>query len=190
MCCISDLTTMLGAIERGDSTAAETLLPLVYDELRKLAASKMAREIPGHTLQPTALVHEVWLKLAGSDAPQWKDRSHFFHAAAEAMRRILIDKARSKAALKRGSGQAAEELHESRIEFGAPTEEMLAVNAALDALDAEDHLAAEVVKLRYFVGLTILEIADALAISPRSADRHWMFARAWLQRAIREDFQT
>lgn len=181
---------MLEAIERGDSNAADALLPLVYGELRKLAASKMARENPGQTLQPTALVHEVWLKLAGPDLPQWKDRAHFFHAAAEAMRRILIDKARSKAALKRGSNQVAEELHESRIEYGAPTEEMLAVHAALDRLNAEDHLAAEVVKLRYFVGLTIPEIAGALGISPRSADRHWMFARAWLQREIREDLQS
>jgi RNA polymerase sigma factor (TIGR02999 family) len=181
---------MLGAIERGDPTAAEALLPLVYDELRRLAASKMARENPGQTLQPTALVHEVWLKLAGDDAPLWNDRAHFFHAAAEAMRRILIDKARSKAAQKRGSGQVAEELYESRMELGAPTEEMLAVHAALDALEAEDHLAAEVVKLRYFVGLTIPEIAEALGMSPRSADRHWMFARAWLQRAIREDLQS
>jgi RNA polymerase sigma factor (TIGR02999 family) len=181
---ISDFTAMPGAIDAGNSASSESLLPLVYNELRKLAASKMAHENPGQTLQATALVHEVWLKLAGPDSPRWKDRAHFFHAAAEAMRRILIDKARSKAALKRGSGLAPGELHESKIEFGAPTEEMLAVHAALDALDAEDHLAAEVVKLRYFVGLTIPEIAEALDISPRSADRNWAFARAWLKTAI------
>jgi RNA polymerase sigma factor (TIGR02999 family) len=181
---ISDFTTILGAIEQGDSQAAAELLPLVYDELRRLAASKMAREDPGQTLQPTALVHEAWLRLAGSEAQQWKDRSHFFGAAAEAMRRILIDKARRKNALKRGNKQIPEELNESRIELRAPAEEILAVHEALDALDAEDYLAAEVVKLRYFVGLSIPQIAEALNISPRSADRHWAFARAWLKRAI------
>lgn len=180
---------MLGAIERGESTAADALLPLVYEELRHLAANKMARENPGQTLQPTALVHEVWIKLAGPDAQRWKDRSHFFNAAAEAMRRILIDKARSKSALKRGSGQVPEDLHESKIELSAPADEILAVHEALDALEAEDRVAAEVVKLRYFVGLNIAETAEALKISPRTADRHWMFARAWLQRAIEDDLK-
>jgi RNA polymerase sigma factor (TIGR02999 family) len=178
---------MLGAIGRGGSTAGSDLLPLVYEQLRRLAASKMAREDPGQTLQPTALVHEAWLKLSNSESQEWNDRGHFFRAAAEAMRRILIDKARSKAAIKRGSNQTPEELHESRIELRAPANEILAVHDALDALDAEDHLAAEVVKLRYFMGLTIPEIAEALNISPRSADRHWVFARAWLQCAIRKD---
>jgi RNA polymerase sigma factor (TIGR02999 family) len=178
---------MLGAIGRGGSTAGSDLLPLVYEQLRRLAASKMAREDPGQTLQPTALVHEAWLKLSNSDSQQWSDRSHFFRAAAEAMRRILIDKARGKAALKRGNKQTLEQLHESRIELRAPTDEILAVHDALYSLESEDHLAAEVVKLRYFMGLTIPEIAEALDISPRSADRHWLFARAWLQRAIRKD---
>lgn len=163
------------------------MLPLVYDELRRLAASKMAREDPNQTLQPTALVHEVWLKLAGSESQRWNDRSHFFGAAAEAMRRILIDIARRKAALKRGGNQAAEELNESKIELCAPTEEILAVHEALDGLAAEDLLAAKVVKLRYFVGLSIPEIAEALGLSPRSADRHWAFARAWLQKTIQKD---
>jgi RNA polymerase sigma factor (TIGR02999 family) len=172
------------------SNAAAELLPLVYDELRRLAASKLARENPGQTLQPTALVHEVWLKLAGSESQRWKDRSHFFGAAAEAMRRILIDQARRKAAQKRGGNQAVEELHESRIECHAPTEEVMAVHEALDALAAEDRLAAEVVKLRYFVGLTVSEIAEALGISPRSADRHWSFARAWLKGAIQRDLSS
>ena len=184
---ISDLTTILGAIERGEPSAAEHLLPLVYDELRRLAAAKMAREDPNQTLQPTALVHEVWLKLAGSESQRWNDRGHFFAAAAEAMRRILIDIARRKAALKRGRNQAAEELNESEIELRAPTEEILAVHAALDRLAAEDLLAAKVVKLRYFVGLNIPEIAEVLGLSPRSADRHWAFARAWLQRTIKKD---
>ena len=182
---MSDVTQLLSAIDAGDPKAADQLLPLVYDELRKVAAAKMAQEKPGQTLQATALVHEAWLRLAGSDRQQWRGRSHFFGAAAEAMRRILIDKARQKASLKRGNDQPADELHESQIELSAPADEILAVHDALDALSAEDATAAEVVKLRYFVGMTIPEIAEALGISPRSADRHWLFARAWLKGAIR-----
>jgi RNA polymerase sigma factor (TIGR02999 family) len=182
---VSDVTQLLGAIDAGDPKAADQLLPLVYEELRKLAASKMAHEKPGQTLQATALVHEAWLKLACSNRQQWRGRSHFFVAAAEAIRRILIDKARQKASLKRGLDQPKEELHESRIEMAAPSDEILAVHEALDALAAEDATAANVVKLRYFVGMTIPEIAEALEISPRSADRHWVFARAWLKGAIR-----
>jgi RNA polymerase sigma factor (TIGR02999 family) len=180
-----DVTQLLGAIDAGDPDAADQLLPLVYEELRRLAASKMAREKPGQTLQATALVHEAWLRLAGSNHQQWRGRSHFFGAAAEAMRRILIDKARHKASLKCGPDRPLEELHESRIEMAAPSDEILAVDEALDALAAEDATAAAVVKLRYFVGMTIPEIAEALEISPRSADRHWVFARAWLKGAIR-----
>lgn len=183
---MSDLTQLLGSIEAGDSKAAEQLLPLVYEELRKLAAAKMAQERPGQTLQATALVHEAWLRLAGSDHQQWRGRAHFFGAAAETMRRVLIDKARHKASLKAGSNRPAVELHDSQIEMAAPTEEILAVHDALDALSVEDATAAQVVKLRYFVGLTIPEIAEALGISPRSADRHWLFARAWLKGAIRD----
>ena len=186
---MSDVTQLLNAVEAGDSKAADQLLPLVYEELRRLAAAKMAQEKPGQTLQATALVHEAWLKLAGSDQQQWRGRSHFFGAAAEAMRRILIDKARHKASLKRGQEPVVEELHESQIEMTAPAEEILAVHDALDALSAEDATAAEVVKLRYFVGMSIPEIAEALGISPRSADRHWYFARAWLKGAIRENEQ-
>jgi RNA polymerase sigma factor (TIGR02999 family) len=182
---MSDATQLLSAIDAGDPKAADQLLPLVYEELRKLAASKMGQEKPGQTLQATALVHEAWLRLAGSDQQQWRGRSHFFGAAAEAMRRILIDKARHKASLKRGMEQPLEELHESAIELPAPADEILAVHDALDALSAEDATAAQVVKLRYFVGMTIPEIAKALEISPRSADRHWHFARAWLKGAIR-----
>ena len=181
---MSDMTRILQSIEQGDPNAAEQLLPLVYGELRKLAAARMAQEAPGQTLQATALVHEAWLKLAGSDRQQWRGRAHFFGAAAEAMRRILIDKARRKASQKRGGDQPPEELHESRVELRAPSAEILAVHDALDALAAEDSMAAEVVKLRYFVGMTIPEIADALGLAPRTADRHWAFARAWLKQAI------
>jgi len=150
----------------------------------------MAQADPGQTLQPTALVHEAWLKLAGSRQQPWNDRSHFFRAAAEAMRQILIDQARRKSSQKRGSNQAVEELHESRIELRAPSAEILAVHEALDALAAEDHLAAEVVKLRYFVGLSIPELAEALGLAPRTADRHWAFARAWLEHVIRADLSA
>jgi RNA polymerase sigma factor (TIGR02999 family) len=182
---VNDVTRILHSIEAGDPKAAEQLLPLVYGELRKLAAARMAREAPGQTLQATALVHEAWLKLAGSDRQQWQGRPHFFGAAAEAMRRILIDKARRKATQKHGGGQPSEELHESRIELRAPSAEILAVHDALDDLAAEDPIAAQVVKLRYFIGMSIPEIADALGMSPRTADRHWAFARSWLKRAIK-----
>ena len=184
---MSDITLMLDAVERGEAGASENLLPLVYEDLRRLAAARMAQEAAGHTLQPTALVHEAWLRLAGSNRQQWRGRSHFFGAAAEAMRRILIDKARQKASLKRGLDKPIEELHESRIEIAVPSDEILAVHEALDGLAAEDATAANVVKLRYFVGMTIPEIAEALEISPRSADRHWVFARAWLKGAIRRE---
>jgi RNA polymerase sigma factor (TIGR02999 family) len=179
------VTQILEAIGAGEQHAAEKLLPLVYEELRRLAATRMAREAPGQTLQPTALVHEVWLRLAGSHRQQWRGRAHFFGAAAEAMRRILIDRARSKAAGKRRGAQSLEELRESEIELPAPTEEVLAVHEALDGLTTEDATVAEVVKLRYFVGMTIPQIAEALELAPRTVDRHWAFARAWLKRAIR-----
>lgn len=180
---MSEVTQILHRVEQGDSSAAHELLPLVYEELRRLAGAKMAQEKAGQTLQATALVHEAWLRLAGSDQ-QWRGRSHFLGAAAEAMRRILIDKARKKASLKRGAAQSLEELHESAIELSTPPDEILSVHEALDALSVEDSTAAEVVKLRYFVGLSLPEIAAALGISPRSAGRHWMFARAWLKCAI------
>ena len=184
---MSDVTQLLHNIDKGDQNAAEQLLPLVYDELRKLAASKMAREDPNQTLQPTALVHEAWLKLAGSNRQQWRGRSHFIGAAAEAMRRILIDQARRKASAKRNAERAPEEFHESRIKATVPSEEILEVHRALDRLAARDALAAQVVKLRYFVGMTIPKIAQVLDISPRSADRHWLYARAWLKGAIRRE---
>src|SRR5262245_27366045 len=185
---MNDVTRVLHSLEQGDPQAAEQLLPLVYEELRKLASAKIAHEAPGQTLQATALVHEAWLKLAGTNRQQWHGRAHFFGAAAEAMRRILIDKARHKASQKHGGDRPREELHDS-IQVRAPAVEILAVHDALDALAAQDPLAAEVVKLRYFVGMTIAEIADALDLSPRTADRQWAFARAWLKRAIQGERQ-
>ena len=171
-----------------DGRSAEELLPMVYNELRRLAAIRMSQEAPGQTLQPTALVHEAWIRLARSDQ-EWRGRSHFFGAAAEAMRRILIERARGKATQKR-SGER-ETLEDAAIELCAPSDEVLAVHEALDVLAAEDEMAAEVVKLRYFVGMTVLEIAEALGLAPRTVDRHWAFARAWLKRTIRgEDLKA
>jgi len=187
---VSEVTRILDAIDHGDAQSAEKLLPLVYDELRRIAAVKMANEAAGHTLQPTALVHEAWLRLVGNDSPRFENRAHFFSAASEAMRRILVESARRKARLKRGDRPAFEELHESRIESQAPSEEVLAVHEALDLLTAEDPLAAEVVKLRYFVGLPIPEVAKALNIARRTADRLWAFARVRLKRAIRGETKS
>lgn len=181
----ADVTQLLNDIESGNPQAADDLLPLVYDELRRLAAQKMSNENPGHTLQPTALVHEAWIKLAGSNNQQWQGRAHFFGAAAEAMRRILIDKARCKAALKRGEGIQLEELNESRIELRAPADEILSVNDALDELAMKEPVSAQVVKLKYFVGMTLPQIAEALEVSLSTVERHWSFARAWLKTAIR-----
>jgi RNA polymerase sigma factor (TIGR02999 family) len=182
---MSDATRILDCVQPGEAKAAEELLPLVYDELRKLAARKMAGEAPGQTLQPTALVHEAWLRLGADAQPRWQNRAHFFGAAGEAMRRILIDRAR-KQAVRHASGLTApEELHESRLEIQAPTDELLAVHEALDGLAAVDATAAELVKLRYFVGMTLPEAAEALGLSLRSAERLWTFSRAWLRDALR-----
>ncbi|MCF7763607.1 MAG: sigma-70 family RNA polymerase sigma factor [Verrucomicrobia bacterium] len=183
----SDVTQLLSSIESGDPKAAEELLPLVYEELRRLAAHKMANERPGQTLQATALVHEAWVKLAGSSQQQWRGRSHFFGAAAEAMRRILIDKARRRTAQKRGDGIQLEKLNESRIELRAPPDEILAVSEALDQLAKKEPVSAEVVKLKYFVGMTLPEIAEALDVSLSTVERHWSFAKAWLRTAVRGD---
>ena len=182
---MSDVTHLLLAIDAGDPKAADQLLPLVYEELRKLAVAKMANEKLGQTLQPTALVHEAWLKIAGDGQEQFANRRHFFKAAATAMQQILIDNARRKQRLKHGGDQTGEELHESRIAVAVPPDELLAVNDALAALALEDPQAAEVVQMRYFVGMTVPEIADALNLAPRTVDRHWAFARAWLKRTIR-----
>jgi RNA polymerase sigma factor (TIGR02999 family) len=182
---MSDVTQLLNAIEAGEPKAADQLLPLVYEELRKLAAARMANEKVGQTLQPTALVHEAWLKIAGDGQEHFANRRHFFKAAAGAMQQILIDVARRKQRLKHGANLIGDELHESRIAMAVPSEELLAVNDALAALALEDREAAEVVRMRYFVGMTVPEIAAALDLAPRTVDRHWAFARAWLKRTIR-----
>ena len=158
---------------------------MVYEELRRLASARMANELPGQTLQPTALVHEAWLRLGGDQQPRWQNRAHFFGAAAEAMRRILIDRAR-KRQVRAASGLAApEELHESRIDLHVPDSELLALHEVLDRLAQVDAEAAALVKLRYFVGLSMAEAAGASGISLRQAERHWTFAKAWLRDALR-----
>ena len=175
---------MIEAIQRGDPKAADELLPLVYEELRKLAASKMANEAAGNTLQPTALVHEAWLRLVGNENSKFAGRAHFFAAAAEAMRRILIDRARRKSALRHGGGQARVDIEQIDLASPDADEQLLAVNEALDKLAAQDPIEAELVKLRYFVGLTIEEISGLLNISPRTARNYWVHARTWLYHEI------
>lgn len=178
---MSDITQIFHAIEHGDAHAAAELLPLVYEELRKLAAAKMASEAPGQTLQPTALVHEAWLRLVGKDGQaQFKSRGHFFGAAAEAMRRILIESARRKRAARHGGDQQRLDIQEIEIASDVKDDELLALNDALNKLDAQDKAKAELVKLRFFVGLTLEEAADVLGISLATAKRQWTFARAWL----------
>jgi len=184
---MSDVTRILLLIEQGDPQAAEKLLPLVYDELRKLAGVRLEKEKAGQTLQATALVHEAYLRLV--DEPQiqnWSGRGHFFAAAAEAMRRILVENARRKNRLKHGGGREREALDDIAVapDGGADVEDLLALDEALNALGQEDAAAAELVKLRYFAGLTIPQAAEALDISPRKADFLWSFARAWLRREI------
>jgi RNA polymerase sigma factor (TIGR02999 family) len=182
---MSDLTRILSAIENGDARAADELLPLVYAELRKLAAHKMSNESPHQTLQPTALVHEAWIRLVGGEAEkQFANRAHFFAAAAEAMRRILIDNARRKRAIRHGGGQHRENIDDHDFAAKTSDDELLAINEALDKFAAQDKQKAELVKLRFFVGLTIEEAADVLGISAPTAKRYWTFARAWLYREI------
>jgi len=184
---VSDVTRILEAAQKGDPKAAEELLPLVYDELRKLAAAKMAHEIPGQTLQPTALVHEAWLRLIGNTDQKWNGRSHFFGAAAEAMRRILIETARRKGAARHGGGLPKLDINEIEVAAMAKDDELMAVNDALEKFAARDKQKAELVKLRYFVGLTTEEAAEVLGISVPTADRWWNFSRAWLFEEIERE---
>jgi RNA polymerase sigma factor (TIGR02999 family) len=182
---MSDVTRILSAIEQGDPHAAGELLPLVYDELRKLAAQKIAQEAAGQTLQPTALVHEAYVRLVGEEhEAHWDNRGHFFAAAAEAMRRILIDNARRKQRQKHGGGLARQELDPEQVLAPAIREDLLALDEALTRLAAVNPLAAQLVQLRYFAGLSIPEAAQTLGLSPRSADRLWAYARAWLHQEI------
>jgi RNA polymerase sigma factor (TIGR02999 family) len=183
---LSDVTRILESIEQGDSKAADELLPLVYGELRKLAASKMANEAPNQTLQPTALVHEAWLRLVGNADLKFENRAHFFGAAAEAMRRILIDKARSKRALRHGGDQRRVDLDGVEVAASGDDDELLAVNEILDKLAANHAMQAEVVKLRYFVGMTNVEAAQALGLSERTVRNYWTHARVWLFREIKD----
>jgi RNA polymerase sigma factor (TIGR02999 family) len=181
---MSDVTRILGEIRDGKHQSAEELLALVYSELKRIAAHKMAGEAAGNTLQPTALVHEAWIKLVGDGDPNFENRAHFFSAAAEAMRRILVDSARRRHAAKRGGSASPEELKEEHwIEHG-PSDELLAVDEALEALSEEDPTAASLVKLRYFAGMTMTEAASTLGMPLRSTEALWTYARAWLRRQM------
>lgn len=185
---MSDVTRILSQIEHGDQAAAEQLLPLVYDELRRMAAQKMAQEQPGQTLQATALVHEAYLRLVDVEkAQQWDSRGHFFAAAAEAMRRILVNRARDKGRLKRGGKLRRMTLNTDSIIINSPPDEILGLDEALRKLAAQDERSAAVVQLRFFGGLSPEETAQVLGISRRTVDRHWAFARAWLYNELRID---
>ena len=185
---MSDVTRILSQIDAGDPAAAEQLLPLVYDELRKLAAARLAHEKPGQTLQATALVHEAYLRLVDANTAQhWNSRGHFFGAAAEAMRRILLNRARDKGRLKRGGDGRRIDLSAVEWATDAPDEDLLAIDDCLQRLARDNPKCAQVVKLRFFAGLSIDEAAAALNISPSTAKRHWTFARAWLFDALRPD---
>jgi len=181
---MSDVTRILVAIEQGDAKAADELLPLVYEELRRLAAQKMSQELPGQTLQATALVHEAYIRLLGAENQNWSGRGHFFAAAAEAMRRILIENARRKQRRKHGGGRQKVELDDADVAIEGPKTDIIALDEALAKLAEEDKIVAELVKLRYFAGLTLGQAANILGVSQRTADRYWAYARAWLYQEI------
>ena len=183
---MTDVTRILSAIEEGDGQASAELLPIVYEELRRLAASRLAKEAPNQTLHPTELVHEAYLRLVGNEDPAWDGRGHFFAAAAEAMRRILIDRARARKSQKRGGDRRRVELRSTDLTLDAVPAEILALDEALTRLAAEDEVKAELVKLRFFAGMGLVQAARILGISASTADRYWAYARAWLYHEMRD----
>lgn len=182
---MSDVTQMLLAVGRGEANASADLLPLVYDELRRHAAVRMARESPGQTLQPTALVHEAWLRMSGGSDRHWQNRAHFFGAAAEAMRRILIESARRKARLRRGSNAQHVDIDNLELAATTPDEKVLLINDALERLQVQDPEKALIVVLKFFVGLTNQEVAASTGVTERTVERHWAYAKVWLFQSIR-----
>lgn len=187
---MSDVTRILTAIEKGDARAAEDLLPIVYKELRRLAAHRLSREKPGQTLQATALVHEAYLRLVGVEDPKWEGRGHFFAAAAEAMRRILIESARRKKRLKHGGGRRRFEIDDADLAIEGPSLDLIALDEALKKLAEEDPVKVDLVKLRFFAGLTIPQAAEALGISHATAERYWKYAKAWLHHEVSRGDET
>ncbi len=181
---MSEVTLVLQAVGRGEARASEDLLPLVYDDLRRHAKVQMARESPGQTLQPTALLHEAWLRLVGHGERQWQNRAHFFGAAAEAMRRILIENARRKSRLKRGGDQVRVDIANVELAATTPDEKILLINDALERLQVQDPEKAQVVVMKFFGGRTNQEVAESMAVTERTVERHWAFARAWLFQSI------
>ncbi len=181
---MSEVTRILTAIEHGDARAADELLPLVYQELRKLAAHRMKQEKPGQTLQATALVHEAYIRLVGAENQNWNSRGHFFAAAAEAMRRILIENARRKKRLKHGGDRQKVDLDQAQLPIDGPSDDLIALDEALEKLAKTDKASADLIKLRFFAGLTMEQTANILGIPRRTADRNWAYARAWIYRAI------
>jgi len=183
---MSDVTRILSAIERGDAQATDELLPLVYEELRLLAAQKLSHERPGQTLQATALVHEAYVRLVGGEPQDWDNRGHFFAAAAEAMRRILVERVRQKRALKHGGGRGRVDMAHADLAIPGPSVDMIALDEALSRLATEEPQLAELVKLRYFAGLSLEQVARIQGVSRRTATSHWAYARAWLHRMLAE----
>jgi len=184
---VSEITLILDEVARGNSAAAEELLPLVYDELRRIAAGRMAHEAAGQTLQPTALVHEAWLRMVGDGSRTWENRAHFFGAASEAMRRILIENARRKSCLKRGGNQQRVNLEDVDLTEASPDDKMLLIDEALEQLKAQDEEKSKIVVMKFFGGMTNQEVARSLGVTERTVERQWAYARAWMFRQIKSE---